>query len=146
MCLIACVHLLRKPIIFCMIFFRGQININWPYLLCAVINDKQKDMDGETSPVSELGVGHVVGLNESPTLDSVTHCNLNDLQSYLVNFNKEIEVNNDGGISIQNTLAKVITPNNRPMFVSLPGKLITSSQTWIRWYCTIFEKDIWIII
>jgi len=88
-----------------------------------VINDKQKDMDGETSPVSELGVGHVVGLNESPTLDSVTHCNLNDLQSYLVNFNKEIEVNNDGGISIQNTLAKVITPNNRPMFVSLPGKL-----------------------
>lgn len=83
-------------------------------------------MEGETNPVNDFGVIAMEGIHDNATLDTVSHCNLNDLQNYLVNFNKEIEVNNDGGISLQHTLAKVSTPSSRPMFVSLPGNMCAS--------------------
>lgn len=95
-----------------------------------------REMEEEASPTSELGVVQVDSLHESPTLDTVTHCNLNDLQSYLVNFNKEIEVNNDGSVSLQSCLTKVITPSSRPVFVTIPGKSVDSSMVLEVLFCS----------
>jgi hypothetical protein len=47
--------------------------------------------------------------------------NLNDLQSYLVNFNKEIGVHGEGS-AFHHTVSQMINQAAQPVFVSVSGK------------------------
>ena len=51
--------------------------------------------------------------------------NLNDLQSYLVNFNKEIGVHGEGS-AFHHTVSQMINQASQPVFVSVPGKTINN--------------------
>jgi hypothetical protein len=52
--------------------------------------------------------------------------NLNDLQSYLVNFNKEIGVHGEGS-AFHHSVSQIISQSTQPVFVTLPGILFLKS-------------------
>lgn len=46
--------------------------------------------------------------------------NLNDLQNYLVNFNKEIGVHGEGS-AFHHSVSQIISQSSQPVFVTVPG-------------------------
>ena len=53
--------------------------------------------------------------------------NLNDLQNYLVHFNKEIEVT--GEASFQHSVSQILTQAVQPVYVSVPGTCFVALDT-----------------
>lgn len=73
----------------------------------------------------------------SNTLEDTGQQNLNDLQSYLVSFNKEIGVHGDGS-AFQHSVSQIISQSAQPVFVTVPGKnyKISCLQTSREVYCS----------
>lgn len=68
---------------------------------------------------SELNVTapSVTILPEGSIIGNMSHT-LNDLQSYLVNFNKEIEGAGDGGAVFQTSMNRIMASGGTPIFAT----------------------------